>query len=151
MNEDFDYSIVPGNFVFCLNSRCPRADECMSHLLAAHAIETQETLTVVNPTAKAETCRYFYPHEKVNFGLGITHLFDKMPYATAVAIKERIIYQFNKPTFYRWKRKERLVSPEEQDAIRRIFHEEGITDEPVYDQLVKRYVWQTSVLKEWRQ
>jgi hypothetical protein len=150
MIEDFDYSIVPGDFVYCLNSSCPRAEECMSHLLTAHEIETAETLTVVNPTFTNETCRYFYPHEKVNFGLGITHLFDKVPFATAAIIKDRMIYSFGQAIFYRWKRKERAISPDEQDVIRRIFREEGIADEPVYDQLVKRYVWQTFALKERR-
>ncbi|MDR0894872.1 MAG: DUF6078 family protein [Prevotellaceae bacterium] len=150
MEEDFDYSIIPGNFIFCLNNGCSRARTCMRYLMAAHEIETSETITVINPKRTAADCDAYFPHEKVNFALGITHLFDNLPHRTALVVKQRIIDRFNNATFYRWKQKVRLISPEEQEAIRRIFRSEGIADEPVYDQQVPQYAWQTSVIKKWR-
>jgi hypothetical protein len=149
MNEDFDYSIIPDHFVYCVNSSCPRAEECMRHQLLAYATETFPMFRIVNPSYTAADCASFTPHEKVSFGLGIKYMLDKIPLATANRIKQRLIAQYSSTTFYRWRRGAKLVTPEEQEAIRRAFRQEGITEEPQYDKMVRRYVWQTAMLKDW--
>jgi hypothetical protein len=146
IDEDFDYSIVPGDFIYCLNHNCPRSSECMSYLLSAHAAEVSDAFMVASPSCIGADCKFYYPCEKVNFALGMTHTFDEIPYRTAQTLKNRIISTFCRATYYRWMRKERLISPKEQDTIRRIFSSESITTEPLYDKYIKRYAWQTVVL-----
>jgi hypothetical protein len=35
-----------------------------------------------------------------------------------------------------------LITPEQQDFIRKVFLEEGIEEEPVFDEYVEQYDWQ---------
>ena len=48
---------------------------------------------------------------------------------------------FGRNSYYRFLRKERLISPSEQKYIRQLFRKRGIEDEPVYDEYLERYEW----------
>ena len=72
---------------------------------------------------------------------GITHLLDSIPYSDAIVIKQQMLEYFGRNSYYRFLRKERLISPSEQKHIRQLFRKRGIEDEPVYDEYLERYEW----------
>ncbi|MDR0988242.1 MAG: DUF6078 family protein [Prevotellaceae bacterium] len=150
MNEEFDYTIVPKNFVYCLNGQCERAAECMSYRLAAHQLEQSQTITILNPRLTAANCHSFYPSEQVTFATGIAHLFDRLPYETAQSLKQRFLQTFGRNNYYRWMRQESLITPDQQEEIRRLLRSAGSNDEPVYERYVRQYSWQTTNLKKTR-
>ena len=43
--------------------------------------------------------------------------------------------------YYRFYRKEKYLSPEQQEYIRRIFRQKGITEEPAFDSYTEEYKW----------
>ena len=104
----------------------------------------RKNFIIANPactTPDAESCPYFMPDQKERFALGITYLLDNIPHHEAEVIKRQIIACMNKATYYRCWRKERLVKPAEQEQIRQIFLNKGITEAPLFDEYVEQYDW----------
>ncbi|WP_369892827.1 DUF6078 family protein [Bacteroides sp. AN502(2024)] len=44
-------------------------------------------------------------------------------------------------TYYRFYRKERYLSLEQQEYIRRIFRQKGIAEESAFDSYIEEYMW----------
>lgn len=144
MKPDFDYATVPYGFAHCLNDQCPRAGQCLRRLVVNHIPAECETINLVTPAYAAthgENCRYFLPDQLQKFAQGITHLLDNVTHSDAVVLRDQIYSYFKRNTYYRIRNKERLIFPEEQAYIRHLFLKKGITEEPVYDNIVEKYMW----------
>lgn len=144
MKSDFEYSLVPYNFLHCLNGECLHAADCLRHQVSLRIPSDREAVTIVNPariTPASEGCPYFMPDRLQRFAFGITHLLDSIPHGDAVVIKQQMIAHFKTHTYYRFLRKERLINPAGQEYIRQLFLKRGLTDEPVYDEYVEQYEW----------
>ncbi|MEG1564943.1 MAG: DUF6078 family protein [Bacteroides sp.] len=144
MKSDFDYSSVPYDFAHCFIEQCPLATECLRHQVALHVSPQCETLTIVNPAIPAHgtnSCPYFKTDKLVHYASGISSLLNNLIYAEAISIKQRLLDHFGRNTYYRFKRKERLISPSEQAYISQLFRDKGITEEPKYDEYVDQYDW----------
>lgn len=144
MKEDFDYSQVPYGFLHCLRAECPRSADCLRFKAARHASPHIATFSVINPlyiAGKDEKCPHFKEDRVVCFALGITHLFDHLPYAKVNKIKQSIRTQLHRTTYYRILRKERYIKPEEQSIMREVFHREGIKEDLMFDKCVYTYDW----------
>lgn len=145
MSNDFDYRAVPYGFVHCFNGGCPLADGCLRHLVARHAPASAVFLTTVNPAAypkQGEACPHFRGARRIRTAWGLTGAFDAIPHKTAVKLKGDIRRLFSKTTYYRILNKERSLSPAEQEAIARIFEEQGITEAVAYDSYEEAYDWE---------
>lgn len=145
MKEDFDYSLVPHNFIHCLNGQCKHADNCLRYQVTPYIPKQRKSFIIANPactTPDADTCPYFKPDKMERFALGITHLLDNVPHKEADVIKRQIIAGMNKTTYYRCWRKERLIKPAEQELIRQVLLNKGITEPPLFDEYVEQYGWQ---------
>ena len=80
-------------------------------------------------------------HARQESALGITHLLDHVPYSDAVSIKRQMLAHFKQATYYRCRRKERMLDPSEQEYIRKLFVSKGIKELPVYDEYIEKYDW----------
>ena len=76
------------------------------------------------------------------FALGITHLLDNLPHASALEVRTRLISYFGKNMYYRMKRKERYIAPREQMAIAKMFKNCGITKKAVFDEYFNLFDWE---------
>lgn len=144
MQENFDYSSVPHNFIHCLNGQCRHANRCLRYQVTQYIPVQRKSFAIANPactTPDADACPYFMSDQMEQFALGITHLLDNIPHKEVNAIKRQIIACMNKATYYRCWRKERLIKPAEQEQIRQIFLNKGITEQPVFDEYVEQYDW----------
>lgn len=144
MKPDFDYNLVPYRFLHCLNGQCMHAADCLRHQVSLRLPVEHEAVTIVNPARIAlvkEDCPYFMPDRLQRFALGITRLFDSIPHADAVIIKRQMIAHFKTHMYYRFFRKERLITPAGQEYIRQLFLHRGLKEEPVYDEFVEQYDW----------
>lgn len=144
MRADFDYHLVPSGFAHCLNNQCPHAANCLRQQLALHIPFQEKFIRIVNPAQAAsagEDCPYFKPDQLIRLASGITHLLDNLPHQSAVVIKQQLLSYFGRSYYYRLWRKERLLTLEDQEYIRRLFLIEGITDAPAFDEYVESYSW----------
>ena len=143
MTNNFNYKEVRGNYVHCLNAQCPRASECLRFMAAQHADAKIAAFQVVNPNfiASHEECSYFHSDQLIRYAVGITRLFNNIPYSKIRRIKGSIQAYFGRSTYYRIYRKERYITPNEQDFVRALFLKEGIQEEPMFDEYIDTHAW----------
>lgn len=143
MKENFDYASMPVSFTHCLNDQCTRGEQCLRRRMALLIPPGRGTVNVVNPftnrSASGEDCPYFLEDKPQRFARGITHLLSRIPHEDAVVIKKQIFARLGRNFYYRSLNKERLIRPNEQEAIARMFREQGLTDPPVFDEYVDYY------------
>jgi len=144
METNFDYQSVPYNFAHCFNHQCPKGEKCLHRLAAVHSTNQYPTIVTVNPNCipeDANTCPFYHSVQKIRVAWGIKHLLDNVPHKDAVVLKDSMLGHFGRGMYYRFYRKEKYVAPEQQEYIRRIFRQKGITEEPVFDSYTEEYKW----------
>ncbi|MDL2208630.1 DUF6078 family protein [Parabacteroides sp. OttesenSCG-928-O15] len=144
MKEDFDYNQVPQDYLHCLQATCPRSTDCLRFQAARHADNQTTAIKVINPAhiaSKEDDCPYFRKCRLVCFAIGITALFDNLPYAKAIKVRNLLRYHLHRTTYYRILRKERYITPEEQSLICEVFRRVGIEEEPLFDECIYRHDW----------
>jgi hypothetical protein len=144
MKENFNYKDVPANYMHCLNSQCPRSADCLRFQVALRVDRDTTSFAVVNPAyvASRQECPFFQLDRLTRFASGMKHLFDNVPYAKAIEVRDTLCSHFERNTYYRIRNKSRLITPEEQAIIRQIFRDAGIQEEPVFDEYLEQYNWQ---------
>lgn len=144
MENHFNYEAVPYSFAHCFNHQCVRNNKCLRHLAAEHCAPTQLFLQIINPACVPEdtgSCPYFRSVRKIRIAWGVKHLLDKVPYKEGKLLKSQMIRRFGRTSYYRYYRKEFGLSTDDQEFIRQIFKENGITEEPVYEYYTEEYQW----------
>lgn len=144
MNENFNYEAVPYQYTHCLNEKCPKGEKCLRRLVALHSTDQYPTLSIVNPKCipgDGSACTFYKPIQKIRVAWGIKHLLDRVPHQDAETLKSQMLGHFGRGMYYRFYRKEKFLSPEQQEYIRRIFRQKGITDEPAFDSYTEEYNW----------
>ncbi len=142
-----DYTSAPHLFGYCLNDSCSRAARCLRRQAALHLPPEREYFVVLNPSLAAaggEACPYYAPDQPVRMAWGLTSLFAPLPHAVARAVKADMLAHFGASRFYRFKRKEYGLTPEQQAYVKRLFLSHGIESEPAYDEYRDVYVWPNS-------
>ena len=142
MNEDFDYSHVPPSFTHCFQASCARAGGCLRRLAALHIPPDVWKVEAVNPRSvpgDGSECPHFITTQKARIAWGTKHLVDNVPHKVAVAIRKELIRYFSKTIFFRIQRKERYLTPAEQDYIRAVFRRYGVKEEPAYEYYTEEY------------
>lgn len=142
MDPKFDYNSFSTEFVHCLNHECKRADECLRRQMALRMPAERETVTVVNLahiTPSGEDCSYFKADQTKTFARGISYLLDQLPHNKAVIIKSQLLNHFGRSLYYRFWRKEYLISPSQQEYIRQTFRKNGVKEAPVFDEYEEAY------------
>lgn len=144
MDPNIKYESVPHDFPYCLNEQCKHSDKCLRYLTSKQLTQKRTVFSIVNPactTPQADNCPYFKADKLDRYALGVTHLLDDLPHNKAVAIKRAINANFSKGTFYRIQKKERLITPDEQNIIRQLFIQYGVHTEPLFDTYIEQYDW----------
>lgn len=144
MEPESKYESVPQGFAYCLNEQCKHSTKCLRYLVSKQLTPKQQIFSIVNPactTPQADSCPFFKADQMDRYALGITYLLDNLPHNKAIDIKRAMKANFSKGTLYRIQKKERLITPEEQNIIRMIFIRHGIHTDPLFDQYVEQYDW----------
>lgn len=145
MKEYLDYKEVPRGYLHCLNAGCIRSADCLRFKAGAIADEDITSFSILNPAyaKKQNECHFFQSDEKVRYAYGISHLYDGLLHTIYIKLKKAVYNHFGHNTYYRIYRKEYPLRPQDQAAIRKLFLKEGIETEPVYDEYVERYEFQS--------
>ena len=103
----------------CPLTACPKKDECARHSSYLKALTESQTLTMLNPSKvsfDANGCEHFIIPRQVRIAFGFKRLADTIP--TGRARNMQWSFDFgSESSFYRTKRGERPLSPEEQALI----------------------------------
>jgi hypothetical protein len=138
-----NYESAPQNFAYCLNEQCSQSANCLRFQARLHIGSTQPFFSILNPLhiEEQKECSYFRSTEPIRCASGMKHLYDNLPHLKAIRIKSLVNKHFSITTLHRIKTKERLIKPEEIAFIRSVFIQEGITEEPLFDEYIEVINW----------
>lgn len=144
MDTNFSYGRVPGNYAQCLNQQCAQSQKCTRRLVAEHYVSKQSTISIINPNCIPEdtnTCPYFHVVRKIRMAWGVKRLLDNVPLKDAKILKAQMLHYFGRNIYYSLYRKERGITPEQQEYIRQIFRNKSIIEEPTFEFYTEEYQW----------
>ena len=111
---------------------------------ARQAETTLPSQTAINPLhAKVATsqCEFFRENKRVVMKRGFRNMFHEMPGYKEIRIRHQLINHFGRRKYYEMHGGDRLITPEDQEAITTICRLNGWTDPVVYDGEEEDWVW----------
>ena len=144
MKHRIDYLQIPNSYLICLNRECPKAGDCLRQL-AAEAIPPEvEQLNIINPAYLAtlkRDCPHYRVAEKACYAKGFIKMLDSMSYKQMQAVSSSLRDHFGRPTYFRMRKGERLLSPAEQDDLLFFVKRCGVSQPHDFDEYVEKYKW----------
>ena len=144
MKEKLDFSVVPSQYILCLNGQCPKAATCLRHLAEQSAPDDIKYWSIISPKHLATIsgdCPYYRSSEKVRYAKGFIGMLENLPHKEMQTVIIRLISHFNQRTYYRVRKGERSLSPAEQQNILRILKNSGVTTPVEFDAYYEDYDW----------
>lgn len=142
LNPDFRPDLLTKPIIYCLREDCSRSHACLHHLAFRHAAPFVTAL-FFDPRGDAvgEACPHFSTTEQqrlaYGFRQGRTHLRLKDRAAFQTLAEEAL--GCGRTLFYEYLGGTRPISPSQQEKLRLIFAELGVTTEP-FDGYADGYV-----------
>lgn len=122
---------VPSDYLYCFNSSCPRANDCMHHFAAEHIDVSVKAGHAVFPTALLGDgeCERFKQKRIIKAAWGFAPLFADVKERDGSTLRSRLKgYLGGNGTYYRFNHGERLLTPEQQAWILDLFRQYGYED-----------------------
>lgn len=142
--NNFNPTNVPTDYPMCLNRECPLASSCLRQLVEQYATKPSDFWVIVSPERIASQqgdCAYYRSSVKVQFAKGFVNILGNLPNKQTKYVIARLINLFSRRTYYRIRKGERLLSPDEQQKVLAIFKEYGANDSLKFDAYVEDYCW----------
>ena len=108
--NDIDYNQVPHNFALCLHAECPMADTCLHRMVWSTVPDSEEHLTVLNPscTVPGAECRYYRSAQKEVYARGFRGMQAQMLPAQYAQFSGKLMHCFSRNRYFERRRGDRL-------------------------------------------
>lgn len=132
---------VPSYYDLCIVKDCPKSSTCLHHV--ALSMASEQKISIFNPNFidKTGKCTHYAKAEKVYHAKGFKGMMGKLPYDIHKRAVSALMSYFSERTYYRIRKGDRLLSPDEQKAVRRIITRLGYTEPWEFDAYVEDYLW----------
>lgn len=142
--EVLDFSLVPNGWAVCPGSACPTAAGCLRHVAYESMPDgvTQWESVMPRQALKEGACRYFCESGLVRMARGFDGMFAQVKSKDAqMSLRLRLTEYFgSNGTYYRYRRGERLLTPQQQQQVLGLFRQYGgIGQEQPFDSYVDSY------------
>ena len=132
-------------YTVCYVDECPLRNQCLRWQVGPHVPNTHSTYRCVNPhfegVATTE-CSMYRNDQKVRFARGMLHIFTgDMPKRVEPAVRYGVIKKTNRTYYFEYRNGSRLIPPALQEDIRKLFCDNGWTEEVKFDGYVEDYDW----------
>ena len=132
-------------YTVCYVDACPLRTQCLRWQVGPHVPNTHSTYRCVNPhfegVATTE-CSMYRNDQKVRFARGMLHIFTgDMPKRVEPAVRYGVIKKTNRTYYFEYRNGSRLIPPALQEDIRKLFCDNGWTEEVKFDGYVEDYDW----------
>ena len=119
---------VPKTFSLCIHAQCPMADTCLHRMVWSAVPDSEEHLTVLNPSCAVPGmgCRYYRSAEKEVFARGFRGMQAQMLPAQYAQFSGKLMHYFSRNCYYERRRGERLCSPADIAYIREVLASIGL-------------------------
>lgn len=144
MKTEIDFHQIPFEYALCLNEQCPNADSCLRRLCVQHMPADKEYWNIVSPKRLAALkgdCPFYRSSRKVRYAKGFINMLDSLPYNKRKATISHLMGCFGQRTYYRVRKGERLLSPDEQQTVLNIIRQHHPDIIPKFDTYTEGYVW----------
>lgn len=144
MQEKIDFSEVPNSYSICLNRECPKADTCLRQIIEQHIPAEVERWIVISPKLLANmqgACPYYRSSKKVRYAQGFIKMLENLPHNQMRTVISQLMGCFGRRTFYRVRKGERLLSPDEQRKVLNICKNCGASPVQEFDKYIEGYDW----------
>ena len=141
MDKDLNFGIVPHGWTLCFLGECKRKEECMRYQMCLLAPEETTRQTCVLPTVlRRKVCPHFHPIKKVRMAAGFEKICDEIKAKHEAAIKAKLMaYLGARSTYYRYRKGERSLTPEQQEWILKLLRRYGYTEGIEFDSYREEY------------
>lgn len=139
-----EYTSLPKDYPVCEHSSCPMAAACLHQVAYSMKLEQNEVyLRLINPTrcSKDEACTYYRDKKPVIFARGFTNFQKQMYPQQYDKFMTTLILHFGRNQYFKRRRGDILLSPEEQEVIRLMLEKVGADSKMVFDKYEEHINW----------
>ena len=140
-----EYTSLPKDYPVCEHSSCPLAATCLHQTAYSTLMEHAEYLRLINPTrcSKAEACTYYRDNKPVIFARGFTNFQRRMYPQQYDQFMTTLILHFGRNQYFKRRRGDILLPPEEQEVIRLMLEKVGANSKMDFDKYEEHINWST--------
>ena len=134
--ENFDFSQKPNGWALCYIAECSRRHECMRYQVCKQAatVGMNQSVCILPTVMNRAECPYFAPIQIVRAAAGFSRIFAEVKEKHHAAMRRELAaYLGTGGSFYRYRNGQRLLMPEQQEWIKRLFQRYGYTAGVVFD------------------
>ena len=135
---------LPTNYPVCEHSSCPMAATCLHHIAYTMMLEqNEEYLRLINPTrcSKDKTFTYYHDKKQVIFARGFTNFQKHMFPQQYDQFMTTLCFHFGRNQYFKRRRGDILISPEEQEEIRHMLEKVGADSKMEFDNYEEHINW----------
>ena len=138
-----EYTSLPKDYPVCEHSSCPMAATCLHKTAYSTLMEHAEYLRLINPTrcSKDEACTYYRNKKPVIFARGFTNFQKRMYPQQYDQFMTTLILHFGRNPYFKRRRGDILLPPEEQEVIRVMLEKVGADSKMDFDKYEEHINW----------
>ena len=138
-----EYTSLPKDYPVCEHSSCPMAATCLHQTAYSTLMEHAEYLRLINPTrcSKDEACTYYRDKKPVIFARGFTNFQKRMYPQQYDKFMTTLILHFGRNQYFKRRRGDILLPPEEQEVIRLMLKKVGADSKMDFDKYEEHINW----------
>ena len=134
---------IPERYHLCMHADCPMAESCLHQLAFQHHAELGKYLSLINPAqcTKKDDCPHYANGEPVKFAKGFTNFQTHMYPKQYSRFMDKLILIFGRNQYFMRRRGQTILSPEEQEIIRKALKEVGVESHFEFDEYIESIYW----------
>lgn len=139
-----EHTSLPANYPVCEHNSCPMAATCLHHIAYSILMEQNaEFLRLINPArcSKDEACAYYRDKKPVIFARGFTNFQKRMYPQQYDQFMTTLILHFGRNQYFKRRRGDILLLPEEQEVIRLMLEKVGADSKMDFDKYEEHINW----------
>lgn len=138
-----EYTSLPKDYPVCEHSSCPMAATCLHQTAYSTLMEHEEYLQLINPSrcSKNEACTYYRDKKPVIFARGFTNFQKRMYPQQYDKFMTTLILHFGRNQYFKRRRGDILLPPEEQEVIRLMLEKVGADSKMDFDKYEEHINW----------
>lgn len=138
-----EYTSLPKDYPVCEHSSCPLAATCLHQTAYSTLLEHADYLRLINPTrcCKNEACTYYRDKKLVIFARGFTNFQKRMYPQQYDQFMTTLILHFGRNQYFKRRRGDILLPPEEQEVIRLMLEKVGADSKMDFDKYEEHINW----------
>lgn len=134
---------VPFNYARCIIQSCPLADRCLRGILWRNHVEDKAVLPVVNPALVSQSadCGYYADSEPSLYATGFRGMQEHMLPRQYESFMRTCRARFGRNGYYLRRRGDLPMPPAEQQFVRSVLKQIGVSDDICFDGYEQRVNW----------